>query len=279
MYATLVDTATLAARLDDPDWVVFDCRFDLADVRAGEKAWRDGHIPGARYVDLERDLSGPVGPATGRHPLPDPDMLAGKLAGWGVGPGSQIVACDDRGGMFAARLWWLARWLGHRGAAVLDGGLTRWLAEGRPLDRAVPQPAARPFKARVNHDLWVKTADVEVLAGTGRGTLIDARDADRYRGECEPIDPVAGHIPGAVNLPFKANLDADMRFLPPADLARRFSEAAADGGERVIHACGSGVTACHNLLAMEIAGLSGSRLYAGSFSEWIRDPRRPVATG
>lgn len=278
-YETLVSTQTLAAHLGDAAWALFDCRFDLADPEAGERAYAAGHIPGAVYVNLERDLSGPTGPHTGRHPLPDPNLLAGKLAGWGVGADTQVVAYDDRGGMFAARLWWLARWLGLRYVAVLDGGLTRWRAEERPLDREVPHPAASSFKLEVNHDLWLHTADVEALVhGKREGCLIDARAPDRYTGRNEPIDPVAGHIPGAINLPFSENLDADMRFRPPAELASRFRAAIADvPAERVIHSCGSGVTACHNLLAMEIAGLRGSRLYAGSFSEWIREASRPVA--
>ncbi|HET7586524.1 MAG TPA: sulfurtransferase [Gammaproteobacteria bacterium] len=278
---TLVTTRQLAERLDDPDWIVFDCRFDLAAPDAGEHEYESAHIPGARYAHLERDLSGPTGPQTGRHPLPDPDLLAARLAGWGVEPHSQIVAYDDRGGAFAARLWWLARWLGHRNAAVLDGGLSRWQAEGRPLDQRIPHPEAGRFQARVDHDLWLRTADVEALVGGEReGRLVDARDRSRYRGEQEPVDPVAGHIPGAVNLPFKNNLDSDLMFRPPAELAARFRAALNDEAPaRVVHACGSGVTACHNLLAMEVAGLHGSRLYAGSFSEWIRDPEHRVETG
>ncbi|HET7369247.1 MAG TPA: sulfurtransferase [Gammaproteobacteria bacterium] len=277
---TLVTTRQLAERLDDPDWIIFDCRFELASPDAGEQAYSEAHIPGACYVHLERDLSGPVGPRTGRHPLPDPDMLAAKLAGWGVGQHSQIVTYDDRGGAFAARLWWLARWLGHRNAAVLDGGLSRWRAEGRPLDRRIPQPDPGRFNARVDHDLWLRTADVEALvSGERDGRLLDARDRTRYTGEQEPVDSVAGHIPGAVNMPFKNNLGADMTFRPPAELAARFRNALENEAPgQVVHACGSGVTACHNVLAMEIAGLHGSRLYAGSFSEWIRTDH-PVETG
>ncbi|HET6655974.1 MAG TPA: sulfurtransferase, partial [Gammaproteobacteria bacterium] len=220
---TLVTTRQLAERLDDPDWIVFDCRFELAAPDAGEREYRDAHIPGARYAHLERDLSGPVGPRTGRHPLPDPDMLAAKLAGWGVGAHSQIVAYDDCGGAFAARLWWLVRWLGHRDVAVLDGGLSRWRAEGRPLDQRIPEPEAGQFQAHVDHDLWLRTADVEALvSGERGGLLVDARDPSRYTGAREPVDPVAGHIPGAVNLPFRNNLESDMTFRSPAELAVRF---------------------------------------------------------
>jgi thiosulfate/3-mercaptopyruvate sulfurtransferase len=278
---TLISTDQLAEHLDDPDWVIFDCRFDLAEPQAGERAYRDGHIPGARYAHLNRDLAGPTGPETGRHPLPDPELLAGKFAGWGVGHDSQIVAYDDRGGMFAARLWWLARWLGHGCVAVLDGGLTQWLAEERPLDRDVPRPKAREFKPRVTHDLRRTTADVEALVdGRRDARLVDARARARYLGEQEPVDPVAGHIPGAINLPFMENLDEASRFRAPKELVRRFHDALGDRDAReVIHSCGSGVTACHNLLAMEVAGLHGSTLYAGSFSEWISDPKHPVETG
>ncbi|HET6726158.1 MAG TPA: sulfurtransferase [Gammaproteobacteria bacterium] len=278
MADTLVTTAELARHLDDANWVVFDCRFDLADPAVGRRAYLEGHIPGARYADLDRDLAGPVGPRTGRHPLPDPAMLAAKLAGWGVGPDTQIVAYDDRGGAFAARLWWLTRWLGHREAAVLDGGLSRWTAEGLPLEQRTPTPVAATFTPHADHGMWLHTADIEEwVAGRRDGRLIDARDPARYTGEHEPVDPVAGHIPGAINLPFKENLQEDMRFRSPADLAARFRAALNDQApEQVVHSCGSGVTACHNLLAMEVAGLHGSRLYAGSFSEWIRDPNRPV---
>ncbi|ROR34152.1 sulfurtransferase [Inmirania thermothiophila] len=270
----LTDAATLAARLGDPGWVVVDCRFRLDAPEAGEAAWREGHIPGAVYAHLERDLSGPVTAASGRHPLPAPGPLMARLGAWGIGPGTTVVAYDDAGGAFAARLWWLLRWLGHRRVAVLDGGLAAWLAAGGGLAR--DRGAVRPcrFEGRPG---GMPTVDAEAVRAGG-WCLVDARAPERYRGEEEPIDPVAGHIPGAVNLPFTGNLDRAGRFLPPAALARRFAALGA-APQRVVHYCGSGVTACHNLLAMELAGLAGARLYPGSWSEWIRDPARAVARG
>ena len=278
-YTTLIDAITLHAHLDDPDWVVMDCRFSLADPEAGRRAYEESHLPGARYAHLNEDLSSAITSTTGRHPLPDPKRLAQKLGEWGIGQGTQVVAYDDMGGMLAAaRLWWLLRWLGHDACAVLDGGLAAWRRMDLPLtvELAAVQPTV--FTAHPNDRLWLSTE--QVLSRPTTDVLLDARGAARYRGEVEPIDPVAGHIPGALNLPTEANLAEDGRFLPAAALRERFTTVL---GERspttVIHSCGSGITACHNLLAMEAAGLSGSRLYAGSWSEWIRDPQRPIATG
>jgi thiosulfate/3-mercaptopyruvate sulfurtransferase len=278
-FATLVTAATLAKRLDDPAWVVCDCRFSLADPGGGERAYREDHIPGARYVHLERDLSAPITAASGRHPLPERGVLAAKLGAWGIARGCQVVAYDDADGAFAARLWWLLRWLGHGEAAVLDGGWGNWLKQGRAKTaRVTPAPpAAFQSGPPLTECLSVK----EVQDGMARRAflVVDARSPERFRGEKEPIDAVAGHVPGAVNRPFKDNLAPDGLFLPRDELRRQFSRRIAPyRPERVVHMCGSGVTACHNLLAMEAAGLTGSRLYAGSWSEWIRDPARPVAT-
>ena len=275
----LMSTATLRAHLDDPLWIVIDCRFNLMDTEAGRRAYRESHLPGARYAHLDHDLSSPVTPTTGRHPLPDPARLAQTLGAWGIGNATQVVAYDDMGGMLAAaRLWWLVRWLGHERVAVLDGGFSAWQRAGLPLTAELPTAQPATFTAQPNDRLWLTTA--QVLALSPENVVLDARGAARFRGEMEPIDPVAGHIPGAVNLPTENNLTADGRFLPQAELRARFATAL---GERpptsVVHSCGSGVTACHNLLAMEVAGLHGSRLYAGSWSEWIRDPERPVAIG
>ncbi|HEX7030041.1 MAG TPA: sulfurtransferase [Gammaproteobacteria bacterium] len=272
IYRTLISAETLDAHLADTNWRVVDCRFELSRPDAGEIAWRESHIPGSVYAHLERDLSGRIDPSTGRHPLPDPGVLADRLGEWGIGGETQVVAYDAAGGaMAAARLWWLARWLGHERVAVLDGGWQAWLAGGFATDDAIPAPGSRTFPRR--------PALVEPLdAGAIRHGwhLIDARGAERFRGEVEPIDPVAGHIPGAANRPFSGNLDASGKFLAPEVLRERFGAVPA---ESTAHYCGSGVTSCHNLLAMEHAGLSGSRLYAGSWSEWIRDPERPVAKG
>lgn len=278
-YDTLIDAATLNAHCADPNWVIVDCRFNLADTEAGRRAYRESHIPGARYAHLDRDLSSPITPATGRHPLPDPVRLAHILGEWGIGPNTQVVAYDDMGGMLAAaRLWWLLRWLGHRAGAVLDRGLPAWRQANLPLTAELPAAQPIRFDAKPDDQQWL-TAE-QVLALSPEEVLLDARGAARYRGEMEPMDPIAGHIPGAVNVPADGNLTPDGYFLPPAELRGRF--AAVLGGRlpsAVVHSCGSGVTACHNLLAMEVAGLNGSRLYAGSWSEWIRDPARPIATG
>lgn len=281
MFDALVETEVLAAHLDDPAWVVFDCRSVLTDPAAGPSAYAAGHIPGARYLHLEDDLSGPITPQTGRHPLPDPELLAAKLARAGVGKDIQVVAYDDSGGPYAARLWWLLRWLGHPEVAVLNGGWQQWLKEQRPTETAVPDPKPRDLPYRgPDRGVWLSTDQVlQVVRGQRKGLLLDARAPTRFRGDEEPIDPVAGHVPGARNLPFTGNLAADGRFNAPAVLRHRFEEALGKyRPEQAVLMCGSGVTACHNLLAMELAGLKEGKLYAGSWSEWIRDGDRPVET-
>lgn len=275
-FSTLVDGATLAAHLDDAGWRVFDCRHQLADPGAGEAAYAAGHLPGASFLHLDRDLSGPTTGGNGRHPLPDPQRLAARLAAAGVSNATQVVAYDDAGGMIAGRLWWLLRWLGHERVALLDGGIQGWQAAGRPLSRTVPQPAPAVFAAAPRD--WVVDAET-VLANLDGGELcvVDARSPDRFRGENETLDRVGGHIPGARNRFFRDNLDADGCFRPAAELRREFSALLAGvAPAQVVMQCGSGVSACHNLLAMEIAGLPGARLYAGSWSEWCSDPARPV---
>jgi thiosulfate/3-mercaptopyruvate sulfurtransferase len=282
----LMPAPTLRERMRDPHLAIFDCRFSLADTSAGRRAHAAGHLPGAVYAHLDEQLSGPITPATGRHPLPEPARLAGWLQAQGVGDETDVVVYDDQGGAFAVRLWWLLRWLGHERVAVLDGGIGAWRAAGGVLTTTAPEPtAAATLNARPDDSRWLTTDALAAALPTGAVQVIDARAPERFRGEQEPIDPVAGHIPGAINLPFAGNLDANGCFLPAAELRRRFEEALGDdcrgvgGPERVAHSCGSGVNACHNLLAMELAGLTGSRLYAGSWSEWIRDPHRPIATG
>lgn len=279
-HSTLVEVATLRAHLDRGDWCIVDCRFSLADPDAGLRAYAAGHLPGAVYAHLERDPSGPVTPVSGRHPLPEVGRLAERLSAWGIDESVQVVAYDDAGGAMAARLWWLLRWLGHRAVALLDGGWQAWCAAGAPVsDRPVGRPATR-FRPRPSDGAWLDAAQVQRGLSRGEVLLLDARSEARFRGDEEPIDPVAGHVPGAGNRPYTRNLGADGRFRAPSDLR---AELQAELGGRapgaVVHMCGSGVTACHNLLAMEIAGLSGSRLYPGSWSEWIRDPNRPIATG
>ena len=278
MYQTLMDCQTLSRYLDDPAVVVVDCRFDLMQPQAGRAAYFQGHIPGAVYADLNTDLSAPVTPVSGRHPLPDPTRFAQQLGRWGISNISQVVVYDAGNGGYAVRLWWLLRWLGHQAVALLDGGLAAWQGTGLPISSAILQPVVTRFEFELQSgsDLSME----QVRAGLQQGTicLVDARTAARYAGEVEPIDPVAGHIPTALNYPFEANLDDSGRFLNAEQLRMRFASLASQP-ERVVHMCGSGVTACHNLLAMEVAGLVGSKLYAGSWSEWVRDPKNPVTKG
>jgi len=283
-FLTVISSGDLAGHVDparlDPAWVVCDCRFSLSDTAAGEGAYRAGHIPGARYAHLERDLSGPVSAGSGRHPLPERARLTEVFGRWGISVRTQVVAYDDTGGAFAARLWWLLRWLGHERVAVLDGGWRAWVQEGHPISTRIPSVHPALFEAR--SPLVQEVGASEVAAALARHDicLLDARAGARFRGEVEPIDPVAGHVPGAVNYPYQENLTANGRFKSAAELRRALERRTAGFPPRqVVHMCGSGVTACHNLLAMEIAGLVGSRLYAGSWSEWICDPARPVARG
>ena len=279
-FTTLISPSELMTHLAEPDWIVVDCRFDLARPEAGRHQYRSAHIPGARYANLDEDLSGPVTPSTGRHPLPRPEDFARRLGAWGISERSQVIAYDDSGGAVAARLWWMLRWVGHDAAAVLDGGLTAWLAAGLPVDQDKPRIAPATFTPRVRADQLL-TVDALLAALTNRSVLlVDARSAERFAGQNETIDPVAGHVPGARNHPFMSNLDADRRFLPVGKLRERWSGTLrGKPAGQVVTMCGSGVTACHDLLALEVAGLGGARLYPGSWSEWIRDPQRPISTG
>ncbi|MGH8149700.1 MAG: sulfurtransferase [Steroidobacteraceae bacterium] len=279
-YTTLIEPRELALLAGAGiEAAVLDCRHDLARPQWGAEAYAESHIPGAEHAHLDRDLSGPVTSASGRHPLPDPERLRATFSRWGIGPDTQVVAYDQANGALAARLWWLLRFLRHDRVAVLNGGLVAWNAAGLPLTRA-PTPA-RPqqsFTGEPRRDWVASTADV--VAGLERGmVLIDARAADRFAGRNETLDPVAGHVPGARNHAFVRNV-AGGRFLGPVALRRLWDETLAGSPpEHVVSMCGSGVTACHNLLAMELAGLPGARLYEGSWSEWVRDRARPVATG
>jgi thiosulfate/3-mercaptopyruvate sulfurtransferase len=299
MYTTLIEAEELAAPLARSagaagDWTVLDCRFDLARPDWGASAYATGHVPNALYAHLDRDLSGPVTPGSGRHPLPSIERLAETFGRWGIDESVQVVAYDQGNGAFAARLWWLLRWTGHRKVAVLNGGFAAWQQAGLPADTVPGERQPRVFTPRLATNAVVSTAELERLlaAGalqSGASVLVDARGADRFAGDNETIDPVAGHIPGARNQPFLRNVDARGRFLSAAELRERWQALAAQpaggpapGGtpaERMIAMCGSGVTACHNLLALEVAGLPGARLYAGSWSEWIRDASRPVVRG
>jgi thiosulfate/3-mercaptopyruvate sulfurtransferase len=278
-WTTLIDADALR-RLHDAGepCVLLDCGFELTDPEAGERAFLTGHLPGAQYAHLERDLSGPRSGHNGRHPLPAREAFASTAGRWGIAPGVTVVTYDSHGSPYAARAWWLLRWLGHDAVAVLDGGRAAWLDAGGALASgpASAMPAQPPYPAGAPA---MPTLGVEaVLAALGRVRIIDARAGERFRGDVEPLDAVAGHIPGATNRFFKDNLGADGRFKPAATLRAEF-EAYGTPARDVVHQCGSGVTACHNLLAMAHAGLAGSQLYAGSWSEWCSDPARPVARG
>jgi thiosulfate/3-mercaptopyruvate sulfurtransferase len=284
-FQTLIDVHALQKLLGEPRLAVVDCRFDLMNPEAGRQAYSRAHIPGARYADLNRDLSAPIGAHTGRHPLPSPDAFAAWLGAIGIGDDTQVVAYDEANGSIAARLWWMLRWLGHDAVAVLDGGFKAWTDHSGALQAGDAGPPAagreaRHFTPRVDLSSVVNTTELENALRDRKSLLVDARAPERYAGTVEPIDPVAGHIPGAVNRPYTASLGADGRFLPAAELKRRWAENLPGANfTNLVAMCGSGVTACHNLLSLEVAGLRGGKLYAGSWSEWIRDPRRPVARG
>lgn len=279
-YATLISTTALAGHLNQAEWAVFDCRFRLTDPAAGHDAYTRAHIPGALYADLDQHLSGTVTAASGRHPLPQTNDLVQRLGNWGVDENTQVVVYDDAGGAIAARFWWLLRWLGHEKVAVLDGGLDQWLRENRPTSSAPPTPRGRAYRARAATQGVVGSNELAARLATGDCVLVDARDAERFHGEREPIDPVAGHVPGAINIPYTRNLEGNGCFRSPDALQALYRSALTDTpAQRVAAMCGSGVTACHTLLALELAGWRGAQLYVGSWSEWIRDPHRPVATG
>ncbi len=279
-FTTLISAQDLRDLLAGPGpVVVVDCGFDLADPDDGEFAWNAVHLAGSFYLHLDRDLSGAKTGLNGRHPLPDRTAFAVTLGRLGITPATQVVALDRQGGPYASRLWWMLRWMGHEAVAVLDGGLDAWRAAGGAVDSNVPvaRPAP-PYPERAS--LAATTSADALLAQLGRVRLVDARAGERFRGEVEPLDKVAGHIPGALHRFFKDNLGSDGRFKPAAVLRGEFEALLGrDAAAQTIHQCGSGVTACHNLLAMEHAGLTGSRLYAGSWSEWSADPSRPVARG
>jgi len=273
-YNTIVVADELEKHLDDPDWVVFDCRFTLSNPVAGQQAYNEGHIPGARYVHLDNDLSSPIMANTGRHPLPDPEVLATKLGAWGVDSSKQVVVYDDTFGAMAVRMWWLLRWLGHENVALLDGVYPKWVREKRPVTQELPQITPAEFEVRPDDHMWVTAEQVQQELASGT-VLLDARAEERFEGLVEPLDKVAGHVPGAINRPFEDNLEVNGVFLSPEDLKGEYDAQLGDAP--VIHMCGSGVTACHNILAMVHAGLNPGRLYAGSWSEWITDAQRPIA--
>lgn len=278
-WQTLVQAETLAEALGRPDLVVLDARVSLADRTAGEAAYRAAHVPGAHHADLDRDLSDHARQGAGRHPWPEAGDFTAALGRWGVTPEHQVVVYDaGDGALAAARAWFLLRALGHVRVAVLDGGWTRWTALGLPIDDALPRPQASRYEGTFDSRHLMDSDGVQAHLATG-GVLLDARARERFRGDVEPIDSVAGHVPGAVNRPYVDNL-RDGRFKSAQELADEFAQLlGAHGPEDVVAMCGSGVTACHHLLAMAHAGLHGAKLYAGSWSGWISDPKREIAVG
>ncbi|MEE5083395.1 sulfurtransferase [Pseudomonas alliivorans] len=280
--AQLIGPEQLAVRQQTPGLVILDCRFALEDPDYGQRSYAQGHIDGARFADLNRDLSGPVVKGrTGRHPLPDPATLVERLRTWGICNDSDIVLYDDGPGMYAARAWWLLAWLGKReGVYLLDGGLKAWHAAGLPLSLDAPRGETGDFTGEPDMSLVLSASRLQGRLGRPEMTLIDARAEARFRGEVEPIDPIAGHIPGAQCAAFNENLGPDGRFLPPEQLKQRFAEQLQGRpAQSLVSYCGSGVTACHNLFALCLAGYPLGTLYAGSWSDWITDPTREIATG
>lgn len=282
MYQTLIDTEELSKHLEDPNWAIVDCRFTLGEPEHGRNDYLKAHIPGAVYAHLEEHLSGKVIPGqTGRHPLPTAQAAAVAFANYGIGPGVQVVAYDDAGGALAAvRVWWMLRWLGHLDAAVLDGGWQKWLSEGRPTRSGNEAREWREFIPEVHPERWVDAVELDAMRQNSAYRVFDARLSERFRGQNETIDPVAGHIPGAISAPYIDNLTTEGTFRPAEELRRHY-EKLLDGvpAENAVFYCGSGVTSIHNILAILHAGLGEARLYPGSWSEWIASRDRPVATG
>lgn len=279
-YTTIISAQQLAEIIHNDDVRVFDCRFALKDPQGGLKNYLAGHIPGAQFADMDTQLSSPMTETSGRHPLPAADTFLAQLRAWGVSNSTQLIAYDDISGAFAARLWWLMRWMGHTRVAVLDGGLQKWTESGQPLSQEEASYSKGDFSGRANLDWVIDINSVCTELDADNITLIDARAADRFTGKDQKTDPVPGHVPGAINLPFGGNLTKQGVFEAPQVIRKRFeSLVEAKSVDQVVNMCGSGVTACHNLLALEIAGFPPSKLFVGSWSQWIRDTSRPVAIG
>ena len=280
-YKTLVSVETLAKYLDNPNWAIFDCRFYLDDTNLGRQNYLAGHIPGAQYVDLENDLSSPIIPGkTSRHPLPDSESFAKTISNFGISDETQVVVYDDRGGGIAARLWWMLRWMGHESVAVLDGGIQEWQIQGHPLKMGEEKRVPAKFVPHPRNELMITVEDIMTMRNDPANKVVDSRAEERYRGQNETLDPIAGHIPGAINAYYGDNfLEANGRFKDKDQLKSRFKEILGDTpANRTAFYCGSGVTANVNILAVLHAGLGDALLYPGSWSEWITDPNRPVTT-
>jgi thiosulfate/3-mercaptopyruvate sulfurtransferase len=277
----LVSAEWLAGHLADPAMRVVDVRWSLLDRDKGRNAYRDAHVPGAVFLDVDRDLAAPRGQGPGRHPLPDPGAFAASMSRAGIGASTHVVACDFGDGSTAARLWWLLRYFGHDRVSVLDGGFAYWIRQGLPTESTVPSLAPQSFVPRPQPGMRVDAAEVERLRTIPSTLVIDSRAPERYEGKTEPIDPVAGHVPGARNHPYPSNVRApdDPRFREAALLRERFMQLGADRADTVVCYCGSGINACQNLLALQLAGFAGGLLYEGSWSDWCSDPTRPLKTG
>lgn len=280
-YTTLISTTDLASHLADPDWAIFDCRFSLADAERGRRDHLQSHIPGAAYAHLNEDLASPiVRGKTGRHPLPAVDVMARRFSNWGIDDHTQVIAYDDTGGSMAARVWWLLRWLGHDAVAVLNGGWQQWLKENRATTSDTASRTPRSFTPRPRSEMVMTAEEVVARMNDRNFELFDSRSAERYRGENETIDPIAGHIPGAISAPYADNLTPDLLFRSTDDLRRRFESLLGDTpADHAAFYCGSGITAAHNILALKHLGFGDAKLYAGSWSEWITDSKRPIKTG
>lgn len=279
-YQAIISVEDLHKNLTNDDWFIFDCRFLLKDPNGGLKKFEQGHIPGAQFADMDKDLASTMTATSGRHPLPEPSELVNKLQLWGVSNSSQIICYDDMSGAFAARMWWLLKWLGHDDVAVLDGGIDKWTSNNLALETDVNKRSKGTFSGKENNNMWVDVSFVQQQLAENKINLLDARSGERFTAQDTKTDPVAGHVPGAMSFPFSENLTKQGVFLSADELRTRFAETfSASENKEIINMCGSGVTACHNLLAMSIAGLPMTRLFVGSWSEWIKDKSRPVATG
>ena len=279
-YEKIISVEDLNNNLNNNNWFIFDCRFELKDPHEGRKRFAQGHIPGAQFADLDTDLSSPITESSGRHPLPNPETFIVKLQQWGVNNDSQVICYDDMSGAYAARMWWLMRWLGHKNTAVLDGGIEKWIANNLPLVADNVTKSKGNFSGKANNEMWVDINFVQKEIELNNIRLLDARIVERFTAADLETDPVPGHIPGSENFPFPENLNQHGLFLSAEELHARFAPVFSNSSEnQIINMCGSGVTACHNLLAMSLAGLPMTRLYVGSWSEWIKDKQRPVAVG
>lgn len=278
-YSTIISVSDLQEQYNSGDWVIIDCRFSLENSSYGYYAYQNGHIPGAIFADLEKDLTGEIIPGvTGRHPLPQIPVLTTRLSEWGIDESVQVVVYDDKSGAFAARLWWLLHWLGHESVAVLDGGWQEWLKSGLPVQHNVKQNTSKRFSVHHKAGLTMETEQILQIINDREWLLVDARTSERYLGENEPIDPVAGHIPSAISIPYGLNLTEDGVYKKQSELRKMYvSMVDEHPSGKIIMYCGSGITAAMNVLAMKHAGLGMSRLYPGSWSEWITDQNRPVA--